>query len=89
MQIRFTPEDERFRQQVADWLAEHLAGEFAPIRFRGGPGDEHSFLDERKAWECRLASGGWTCIGWPEKWGGKNATIEQQVIFKRPKREVY
>ena len=81
MQIRFTPEDERFRQQVADWLAEHLAGEFAPIRFRGGPGDEHSFLDERKAWECRLASGGWTCIGWPEKWGGKNATIEQQVIF--------
>lgn len=81
MQISFTPEDERFRQEVADWLAENLSGEFAPIRFRGGPGDEHSFVEARKAWECRLASGGWTCIGWPEQWGGKNATIEQQVIF--------
>jgi len=81
MQISFTPEDERFRQEVADWLAENLSGEFAHIRFRGGPGDEHSFVEARKAWECRLASGGWTCIGWPEQWGGKNATIEQQVIF--------
>lgn len=81
MQISFTPEDERFRQEVADWLAENLSGEFASIRFRGGPGDEHSFVEARKAWECRLASGGWTCIGWPEQWGGKNATIEQQVIF--------
>jgi len=39
------------------------------------------FVEERKAWEQRLAEGGWTCIGWPEAWGGKSATIEQQVIF--------
>jgi alkylation response protein AidB-like acyl-CoA dehydrogenase len=39
------------------------------------------FVEERKAWEGRLAEGGWTCIGWPEAWGGKSATIEQQVIF--------
>jgi alkylation response protein AidB-like acyl-CoA dehydrogenase len=39
------------------------------------------FVEERKAWEKRLAAGGWTCIGWPEAWGGKGATIEQQVIF--------
>lgn len=81
MQLRFTAEDERFREQVATWLSENLSGEFAPIRFRGGPGDEHHFVEERKAWEQRLAAGGWTCIGWPEAWGGRGATIEQQVIF--------
>ncbi len=81
MQLRFTAEDEQFREQVATWLSENLSGEFAPVRFRGGPGDEHHFVEERKAWEQRLAAGGWTCIGWPEAWGGRGATIEQQVIF--------
>lgn len=81
MQLKFTSEDELFRQEVADWLADNLSGEFAQIKHRGGPGDEHVFVEERKAWEQRLAEGGWTCIGWPEAWGGKSATIEQQVIF--------
>ena len=81
MQLRFTAEDERFRDEVADWLTDNLSGEFSSIRHRGGPGDEHVFVEERKAWEKRLAAGGWTCIGWPEAWGGKSATIEQQVIF--------
>ena len=70
-----------FAEKVADWLTDNLSGEFAPIKHRGGPGDEHVFVEERKAWEQRLAEGGWTCIGWPEAWGGKSATIEQQVIF--------
>ncbi len=81
MQLKFTSEDELFRQEVADWLADNLSAEFAQIKHRGGPGDEHVFVEERKAWEQRLAEGGWTCIGWPEAWGGKSATIEQQVIF--------
>ena len=81
MQLKFTSEDELFRREVADWLTENLSREFAPIKHRGGPGDEHVFVEERKAWEQRLAEGGWTCIGWPEAWGGKSATIEQQVIF--------
>ncbi len=81
MQLRFTAEDEAFRAQVAGWLEENLTGEFEVARYRGGPGDEHSFVEERKAWEQKLAEGGWTCIGWPEVWGGRGASIEQQVIF--------
>ncbi len=81
MELRFSIEDERFREEIADWLADNLTGEFAAIRFRGGPGDEHMFPEERKAWERRLAEGGWTCIGWPEAYGGRGASIEQQVIF--------
>jgi alkylation response protein AidB-like acyl-CoA dehydrogenase len=81
MQLEFGPADEQFRDEVASWLRDHLCGEFAAIRGRGGPGDEHHFVDERKAWERTLAEGGWTCIGWPERWGGRGATIEQQVIF--------
>ena len=81
MKLAFTAADEQFREEVADWLNDNLRDEFTDIRYRGGPGDEHRFVDERKAWERRLADGRWTCIGWPEAWGGRAASIEQQVIF--------
>ena len=81
MKLTFTREDELFRDEVATWLDTHLRGDFAAIRYRGGPGDEHHFVDERKAWERQLADGRWTCIGWPKAWGGRAASIEQQVIF--------
>ena len=81
MKLSFSAADEQFREEVASWLRDNLRGEFEQIRFRGGPGDEHMFVEERKAWEARLHRGGWTCIGWPREYGGRAASIEQQVIF--------
>ncbi len=80
MHLRFSPEDEAFRREVARWLADALTGEFACVRGRGGPGDEHAMLEERRAWERKLASGGYTCVGWPRAYGGRGATLMQQVI---------
>jgi len=70
-----------FRDEVRTWLAEHLRGDFAKLRGRGGPGREHEAFDERLAWELELATGGWNCVGWPVEHGGRGATLEQQVIF--------
>lgn len=81
MKISFSTQDEGFRQEVAGWLADNLCGEFEPLRFRGGPGDEHMFPEERKAWERKLADGGWTCVGWAPEHGGRGLSISQQVIF--------
>ncbi|MBB4822203.1 alkylation response protein AidB-like acyl-CoA dehydrogenase [Pseudomonas alcaligenes] len=81
MKIRFSEADEAFRLEVATWLADNLCGEFEPLRFRGGPGDEHSFPEERKAWERKLAEGRWTCVGWAPEHGGRGLSISQQVIF--------
>lgn len=81
MRLSFSKEDELFREEIATWLKTNLTGEFAQLRFRGGPGDEHSFPQERKLWEQKLAEGHWTCIGWPTEAGGRGCSIEQQVIF--------
>ncbi|WPN45505.1 MULTISPECIES: acyl-CoA dehydrogenase family protein [unclassified Pseudomonas] len=81
MKIGFSRADEAFREEVARWMAEHLSGAFAPLRFRGGPGDEHSFPEERKAWERELAAGGWIGVGWSKEHGGRGLSISQQVIF--------
>ena len=62
-------------------MADHLTGEYAPLRFRGGPGDEHVLVQERMEWERHLAAGGWTCVGWPVEHGGRGVGLSQEVIF--------
>ena len=70
-----------FREEVATWMAEHNVGEFAALGGRGGSGDETFGFEVRQAWEYELAAGGWTCIGWPTAFGGRGASMTEQVIF--------
>ena len=81
MKLKFSAEDEAFRREVAGWLQDNLCGEFESLKFRGGPGDEHMFSGEHRRWEQRLAKGGWTAIGWPKQYGGRDCSVEQQIIF--------
>ena len=81
MNIGFSAADEQFRQQVAQWMQKHLTGEFAVLRFRGGPGDEDFAPALRKRWEQVLAQGKWVGAGWAIEQGGRGLSINQQVIF--------
>ncbi|MBO2449445.1 acyl-CoA dehydrogenase family protein [Actinomadura barringtoniae] len=76
-----TPEDRAFRAEVRDWLEANLSGDFAHARGLGGPGREHEAFEERLGWERHMAAAGWTCVGWPKEYGGRAASVEQQVIF--------
>jgi alkylation response protein AidB-like acyl-CoA dehydrogenase len=79
--LRFNDEDEAFRKEIAGWLADNLTGEFEKVRGRGGPGDEHALVDERRAWERKLGAAGWSCVGWPKEYGGRGLGLSQQVIY--------
>ncbi len=81
MDLRDRPEDEAFRREVQEWMAAHVVGEYAALGGRGGSGDETFGFDVRLQWEKELAAGGWTCLGWPEEFGGRGASIAHQVIF--------
>ncbi|WP_405140455.1 acyl-CoA dehydrogenase family protein [Sphaerisporangium sp. NBC_01403] len=70
-----------FRQEVRTWLEENLTGEFAGARGLGGPGREHEGHELRMAWERHLGAARWTCLGWPKEYGGRDAPLDQQVIF--------
>ena len=70
-----------FRDEVRAWLAENLVGEFASLGASGGPGREHEGFEVRRAWEKLLGEAGWTCLGWPKEHGGREASMEEQVIF--------
>ncbi len=81
MDLTFTPADEQFRVEVRRWLESALQGPFAKLKGRGGPGDEEALVDERRKWEQNMAREGWTCLGWPEQYGGRGCTLLQEVIF--------
>ncbi|WP_237569176.1 acyl-CoA dehydrogenase IpdE1 [Mycolicibacterium lacusdiani] len=74
-------EVEAFRTEVREWLADNLVGEYAALKGLGGPGREHEAFEERLAWNQHLAKAGLTCLGWPEKHGGRGLTVAHRVAF--------
>ncbi len=80
MDLTLSPALAAFREQVRTWLAEHLVGEFARHRGVGFSWDDDAW-EVRLAWDRELAAGGWLCMGWPEEYGGRNASIDEQLVF--------
>lgn len=78
MKLGFSPEEEAFRAEAADWLASELSGPFRDIRHIAKLTEAP---ERRREWEQRLGEAGWCVIGWPKQWGGRGATLAQQVIF--------
>ena len=78
MKLGFSAAEEEFHAECADWLNAQMAGEFRDIK---GITTLTAKAERRKEWEQQLAAHKWSCIGWPEEWGGRNASLAQQVIF--------
>ena len=72
--LRYTAEEEAFRTELRDWLAQHLPR-------TPPPEDEDARREYQRAWQRALASGGWVGIQWPRAHGGRGATLKQQIIF--------
>ena len=78
MRLGFSPEEEAFRVEAADWLHSQMHGPFSDLR---GVTGLTAHADRRKEWEQKLGEDRWSVIGWPSQWGGRDATLAQQVIF--------
>jgi len=78
MQLAFAPELKAFREEAVDWLQSQLSGPFRAIR---GQTNQVDNVEERRVWEQAMGEARWSVIGWPEQWGGRGASIAEQVIF--------
>ncbi len=79
MDFQFTPAEERFREELRDWLSDHLVGEFAKHPGVGGPADD-SHWELRLEWEKLLAADRWLNISWPVEYGGRGGTLNEEII---------
>jgi alkylation response protein AidB-like acyl-CoA dehydrogenase len=80
MRLNYTPEEERFRDEVRAWLAANLPKDREKIEAADGENMDEwmAFL---KGWQRRLYDAGWAGISWPKEYGGRGATINEQLIF--------
>jgi alkylation response protein AidB-like acyl-CoA dehydrogenase len=82
MDFKFSAEDEAFRREVRGWLDQNKPGDVPQETgfdemHEGGSDD----WKRRLQWHKKLHSGGWVGIGWPKEYGGRGATVTQQLIF--------
>ncbi|MCH1610587.1 MAG: acyl-CoA dehydrogenase [Luminiphilus sp.] len=76
MDLSYTPEQEAFRAEVREWLAEHV-----PAKPLASFDTEAGFAAHRE-WERALAAGNWGMVTWPEAFGGRGCDLIQWLIFE-------
>lgn len=76
MDLDLTPEQEAFRQEAREWLAQNVPSTRLPSM-----DTEEGFALHRE-WEATLNSGRWSVVSWPEEYGGRGAGIVEWVIFE-------
>jgi len=76
MDLSYTPEQEAFRAEVREWLAEHV-----PATPLSSFDTEAGFAAHRE-WERTLAAGNWGMVTWPEAFGGRGCDLIQWLIFE-------
>jgi alkylation response protein AidB-like acyl-CoA dehydrogenase len=83
MDFALAPEDEAFRAELRSWLDEELPTFLTEWGERDDTGETGIMgaMERRRAWQRRLNTGRWAAINWPEAWGGREATVTQNVIY--------
>ena len=75
MDFNDSPEEAAFRAEARSWLAENA---IPPSELSAG-----NILESQKPWVKRLYEGGWSCINWPEEYGGRGASAMEKVIWEQ------
>ena len=84
MDFAFSPAEEALRAELREWLAREL-----PAHRVDWPATDDEFtlhpdrsFDACHAWHKRLHRGGWVGIAWPAAYGGRGASLVEQMVFQ-------
>ena len=80
MDLNLTPEEARFRDEIRDWLGTNLPDGWEPL-FQNRGEDMKSWIHFLKGWQRKLFDNELIGIGWPKEYGGRGATIIEQLIL--------
>ena len=79
MDFSYTESEKAFRDEVRAWLSANLPEGWGDTVFEPDDEDERAMF--RLDWEKKLYKGGWSGLEWPEKYGGRGATLVEKAIF--------
>ena len=76
MDLTWSAEEEAFRQDVRAWLRAHVPGSPLPS------GDTRHGFAAHLEWERALFEAGWSVVSWPKRFGGRDASLWEWLIFE-------
>lgn len=79
MDFNYTAEEHAFRDELRQWLEAHIPEDW-PDEDERDVNVTH-YGERLKGWQQTLGQAGWAAISWPKEYGGRAATIMEQVIY--------
>jgi alkylation response protein AidB-like acyl-CoA dehydrogenase len=79
MDLNFTESERAFRDELRAWLENNIPSGWQ-TRNSAGESMEENFAYLR-AWQKSVHQGGWAGVSWPREYGGRGASLIEQVIF--------
>jgi len=80
MDFDFTPEQQAFRGEVRAWLGAHVPADLKGRGFAASRADR-AHVDRLRQWQRELHKAGYVGIDWPREYGGRGASIMEQIIL--------
>ncbi len=78
MDLSLTASELKFRDEFRAWLKANVPADWEKHRTEDSMQARFEFL---RAWQKRVYQAGWAGIAWPKEYGGRGATLMEQVIF--------
>ncbi|WP_026575797.1 acyl-CoA dehydrogenase family protein [Bacillus sp. UNC438CL73TsuS30] len=82
MDFSFTEREEAFRQELRTWLENNLPDGWLAGK-RELPKERNEYSQFLRNWQKKLYEGGYAAIAWPEKYGGRNASLIEEIIYQQ------
>jgi len=77
MDLNLTAEELAFREELRGWLQANVPKDWERVR-EESLRDRFEFL---RRWQRKLYDAGWAGVSWPKEYGGRGASVMNQVIF--------
>ncbi len=76
IRLALSGEVEKFRDQFRSWLKDN------PPPLSGDDPSLDRFIDLGRAWQRRLAGGGWVGVHWPKQFGGRGLSLVEEAVVQ-------
>jgi alkylation response protein AidB-like acyl-CoA dehydrogenase len=77
--LNLTPQEQQFRDEVRAWFAANVPRDW--VKRRAAEESMEARFGYLRNWQRKLFDAGWAGISWPQGYGGRGASLMEQVIF--------
>jgi alkylation response protein AidB-like acyl-CoA dehydrogenase len=79
LDLNQTPQEIAFREEVRAWFAANVPKDW--VQRRNAEESMEARFAYLRAWQRKMFDAGWAGISWPKEYGGRGASLMEQVIF--------